>query len=435
MTLAATLPDRGPPSLLRSPKTVLLFSLLLAASMWFYVQRVLIPYQIADAATHGQPRGLLSDLYPRWLGARELLLRHRDPYSHEVTREIQIGYYGRALDPNRPEDPKDEQRFAYPLYVTFLLAPTITLPFSLVRAGFDWLLAILTGVSVWLWLRALRWNVSRTTTVVLVVLTLGSFTVAQGIKLQQLTLLVGAMIAGCAAFMVTGDLVAAGILLALATIKPQLALPLCAWLMLWAVSDWRNRKPLLLSFAATLTALFAASQYLLPGWFTKFADAISAYRQYTTGAGSLLDILAGPLLGKFLALGAALAVAAVCWRLRKVEAGDQTFALAIALVLSATVIVVPKVAPYNSVLLLPAIFLIVRKAKALWSRDLLTRSLLFLTAVLLFWPWLAASMLNLLAFTGASLGATASTLPLYTTFAMPLAVMAVLWKQLSASTR
>src|SRR5690349_15034244 len=67
--------------------------LVLAASMWWYVQKVLIPYERADAAAHGIPRGNLSDLYPRWLGARELLVKHRNPYSAEVTREIQAGYY------------------------------------------------------------------------------------------------------------------------------------------------------------------------------------------------------------------------------------------------------------------------------------------------------------------------------------------------------
>ena len=70
--------------------------------MWFYVERILVPYQIADAAAHGRPRGNLSDLYPRWLGARELLLHHRNPYSADITIEIQKGYYGRALDPARP---------------------------------------------------------------------------------------------------------------------------------------------------------------------------------------------------------------------------------------------------------------------------------------------------------------------------------------------
>ena len=109
--------------------------------MWFYVQRVLIPYEKADSAAHQRPRGNLSDLYPRWLGARELLLHHRNPYGDDITTEIQKGYYGRELDPSRPDDPKDRQGFAYPVYVVFLLAPLIGLPFHGVQIFFHWLLA------------------------------------------------------------------------------------------------------------------------------------------------------------------------------------------------------------------------------------------------------------------------------------------------------
>src|SRR3954470_19803305 len=115
-------------------------SALLAASVWIWVQDITIPRQEAEAREHGIPRGNLSDLYPRWLGARELLLRGRDPYREDITREIQTGYYGRPIDPTRPNDPKDQQAFAYPLYVVWLLAPTIGLPFPLVQMAFLWLL-------------------------------------------------------------------------------------------------------------------------------------------------------------------------------------------------------------------------------------------------------------------------------------------------------
>ena len=424
------------PVLLRTPKTVLLLSLLMAASLWLYVQRVLIPYQISDAAAHGQPRGILSDLYPRWVGTRELLLHHRDPYSPEVTREIQSGYYGRVLDPNRPGDPRDQQRFAYPVYVAFLLAPIIGLPFSAVHAAFGWFLAILTATTVWLWLRVLRWNVSATTAAALVLLTLGSFPAVQGIKLQQLSLMVSGMIAGCAALLVTGHLLLAGVLLALATIKPQLALPLCAWLLLWALSDWRRRKSLVLSFAATLAVLFAAAQYVLPGWFSEFRGAVSAYRQYTGGAGSLLDVLVTPVVGAILAVAILLAVGGVCWRLRQVELNDEAFGLVLALVLGVTVVVVPMVAPYNQVLLLPALFLIARDWTALWGRSLLTRTLFLLTAALVCWPWLAAGLLALASFgPGKNLALHAWALPLYTSLGIPLAVVGLLWTQVSAALR
>ena len=97
-----------------------MLSILCAVGTWTYADRVLVPHQKSDAIAYRRPRGNLSDLYPRWLGARELLLHGRDPYSADVTREIQIGFYGRPLDPSRPEDPSDEEGFAYPVYVIFL---------------------------------------------------------------------------------------------------------------------------------------------------------------------------------------------------------------------------------------------------------------------------------------------------------------------------
>src|SRR5258707_1637319 len=135
----------------RHPIFGLLLALVMAGSMWFYFQRVLILYQQADASVHDRPRGNLSDLYPRWWGAHELLLHGRDPYSPAVTREIQLGYYGRVLDPNRPGDPKDEQGFAYPVYVVFLLAPTIHSPFAAVQRGVLLLLLALTAATIPLW--------------------------------------------------------------------------------------------------------------------------------------------------------------------------------------------------------------------------------------------------------------------------------------------
>src|SRR6202451_3044653 len=117
---AATQPGIAHPGIAR-PGIAMVIALVCAAGVWLFLQRVMIPYQKADAAAHGRPRGNLSDLYPRWLGARELLLHHRDPYSPEVTQEIQAGYYGRVLDPDRTDDPRDQQGFAYPVYVVFLL--------------------------------------------------------------------------------------------------------------------------------------------------------------------------------------------------------------------------------------------------------------------------------------------------------------------------
>jgi hypothetical protein len=112
---------------------------------------ILVPFERAEEGRSGSSRGNFSDLYPRWIGARELLLYGHDPYSPEVTREIQVGYYGRALDPARAADPKDEQRFVYPLYIVFFLVPFVHLPFEVVRYIFTLLLAALAAWAVSLW--------------------------------------------------------------------------------------------------------------------------------------------------------------------------------------------------------------------------------------------------------------------------------------------
>jgi Glycosyltransferase family 87 len=391
--------------------------------MWFYVQHVLIPHQQREAAAYGIPRGNLSDLYPRWLGARELLLHHRDPYSAEVTREIQAGYYGRPLDPALPNDPRDEQRFAYPVYVVFLLAPTITLPFAVAQRGFLWLLVALTIASVLLWLRTLGWKVSFETTVVMVVLTLGSFPLLQGIKLQQLTLLVGGLIAISAALLVEGHLFTAGVVLALATVKPQLALPVSGWFLLWAVSDWSRRCRFCWGFSATMAALFLGAEYWLPGWIGRFREAVVAYRRYNPGAESALNVLLTPQLGKGLAVVVVIALAVLVWRRRHTLAGSPAHDQVTVLILAATVVLVPQAPLYNQVLLLPGILFAVQQRKA-WSAGWMRRGLATVCGLMLLWPWLAAVVLCVASiFLPAESVQNAWALPLYTNAAIPVAVL------------
>ena len=376
-------------------------ALLCAGSMWFYAQRVLIPYQKADAAAHSRPRGNLSDLYPRWLGARELLLHHRNPYGNDIAKEIQKGYYGRELDPERPDDPKDRQGFAYPVYVVFLLAPLIGFPFHGVQIFFHWLLVGLTAASVWLWLRVLRWHLPLLAIAACMVFTLGSFPAVQGIKLQQLSLLVAAMLAASVACVASGFLFFGGVLLALATIKPQLAWPLVAWLLLWAMGDWRARRRLVFGFGLVMVLLLGGAEIFLPGWWRMFAEAIGQYHQYTRNQSVLeviLDEVFGPAAsgalgrvgGQILAVIAILACVPVLWKLRREPAGASGFSRATALVLALTVLVIPMYAPYNQVLLLPSILLLVRERAEFVSRSRIRRLAYGVGALLLGWQWAAS---------------------------------------------
>ncbi len=275
---------------LRNQILLMLVCALCLAGMWLYVQRILVAHQITDAEVHSRPRGNLSDLYPRWVGARELLLRGHDPYSPDVTREIQAGYYGRPLDPSRPEDPKDQQGFAYPVYVVFYLAPTVHVPFPVVQRVFWWILLAVTAASIPLWLKVLQWSLPAWMQVCVMALTLGTFPVVQGLKLQQISLLVCGMIAIAITLLVTDHPIPAGILLALVTIKPQLVWLLLLWLAMWTAADWRRRYPWLVSFLITMAILFTASEVWLPHWLPRFWQALIAYRNYTSTV-SVLEVL------------------------------------------------------------------------------------------------------------------------------------------------
>lgn len=366
----------------------LTFAVLASASTWFYMDYILRAQQVAEAAAHNRPRGNLSDLYPRWLGARELLLHGRNPYSVEVTREIQRGYYGRPLDPARPQDPKDQQGFAYPVYVVFLLAPTVTFPFEQVEAGFRWFLIALAPVGVLLWLRAVLWKLKFGWIAVLATFTLGWLPMVQGIKLQQLSLFVGGLLAACVACLTDGWLLLAGGLLAVATIKPQLTWPVVVWLLAWSLSDWRARKRFAIGFAIAMILLLAGAELILPGWPRMFIEAIGQYHRYTHNE-SVLVWMFGALAGRTAEALCVFACAVLVWRSHRNPASSVEFGHATALVLALTIVVVPMFAPYNQVLLLPAIFLLIRAAISPAPLLPVFRLAGIIGFCLLIWPWIA----------------------------------------------
>ena len=403
-----------------------LLAILCTVGTWTYAGRVLIPHQISDAAVHGTPRGSLSDLYPRWLGARELLLHGRDPYSAEVTREIQAGYYGRPLDSSRPADPIDQQAFAYPVYVVFYFAPTVRLGFGIVQRAFFWILVGITAASVPLWLRLLGWTVAPSVQAAMMALTLGSLPVLQGLELQQLTLLVAAMCAAAIALLAAGRPIAAGILLALATIKPQLLLPLLLWLGAWSLGDLKRRYRWALSFLLVMIVLCVASEWLLPHWIVRFWHAAVAYRQYAQGIPMLEAILPYPW-GRVVEVLLAGMTALLCLKRLKPPENTAVFQASTCLVMSLAVITVPKFALYNQVLLLPAILLLARDRRMIWEGNFISRGLLIMVTILLAWPWISSTALAGLSFIlPRETVERAWALPFWTVFQIPMGVAALM---------
>ena len=408
----------------RSAICLVLAAALCAAGTWLYAGRVMIPAQVAYARANGLPRGNSSDLYPRWLGSRELLLHGRDPYSMEITREIQVGFYGRPLPPDRPGlEQNYQQGFYYPVYVAFLLAPTLDLPFDKVRKGFFWVLLLLTAVTVPLWLRIVQWPLEPWRQAAVVVLMVGCLPVMQGLKLQQMTLLAAAMLAAAMVLLASDWPVPAGILLALATIKPQLVWLVLAWLAVWTLADWRRRYRWAASFAVTMAILCAASEWYLPHWIARFWQAIREYHSYT-GEKSTMEMLIGPV-SRVLELSAVAVVVVAGWRSRREGAGTGAFAFTVSLVLAVTVLVVPGYGPYNQALLLPALLLMAKERRIIWQASAVDRALCVITVCLIGWPWFTGIVLSALSFIlPAQAVDKGSLIPVWTSLYIPVVVAA-----------
>jgi len=402
-------------------------AVLLSASMWIWVQAIAIPHQQVEAADRDTPRGNLSDLYPRWLGARELLLHHRDPYSAEITREIQTGYYGRPLDPTRPNDPKDQQAFAYPIYVVLLLAPTVSFPFAVVHRVVFWLFAALTALTVPLWLRTLGWRLSKTAVAILILLTLSCLPAIQGLKLQQLSVLVAALIAVAMYAISRTHYVTAGVLLALATIKPQLVFLLILWLCIWIVGNFRERRRLLVSFGGSLLILVLAGEFLQPGWITEFRRAMQDYYQYTGGGRSVLDVVLSPVWGRITSAFLMGVLLVVGWRNRRNGESSRLFQWSTCFVLATTLLVIPTFALYNQLLLLPGVMMAGRAILKLWQKSRFSRFFCCVATLSISWSFLSATCLVIaLALLPRPTVQKAWGLPFYPSFAIPITIYALL---------
>jgi hypothetical protein len=356
-----------------------ILSLLSASSMYYYV---------ANVWSVGQS-DQFSDLYARWWGAHELLLHHRDPYSPAVTREIQIFIYGVPVATVHPGDQAElAGGFAYPIYVVFLLWPTVYLGFAVVQQLFFYLFAVLALISLLLWLYALRWRIPAAQFGILAIFTLGSFPTMQGIKLRNLSLLVAFLVAATLASLAANHFTTAGLLLAGSTIKPQFVVLLIPWLALWVMADWRRRRRLARSFVAAMSVLALGGEWFAPGWISRFWTVARAYRQYTFGH-SLLDLWFSPRVGPIAASLFVLLTLAICWRIRSCPTRSAAFILSCCVLLAETLVVIPTLEPHAQLLLLPAILFLLRYSHEIRRSGKLARLLFAGTWVLLGWPWVA----------------------------------------------
>jgi hypothetical protein len=367
----------------------LLLSLCVCATTWLYVHRIAGPWTDAKELQKGGLKAQMGDLYPRWVGARELLVHGRNPYSAEVSQEIQMAYYGHIVTAEETrQHVVDEQRFAYPIYVILLMAPTIDTDFAKVHYWAPFALALFAGLSVLFCIRILDWNLAWTTGVALVLFAVSSPQIVQGMRHQQLAVVVGCFLVAAAWCVHERRLGAAGALLAFSTIKPQMAALPLIWFFIWAIGEWRTRNRLLIGFGVTLAVLFVAGEIFVPTWPIDFLTGMAAYRNYFPTT-SVLRLVFGDWLGIAVSLVIVGWTLAFGWRNRKTSGDSREFAWAFSAFLIVAVITFPLFTPFNQALLILPAMLVVRE----WMR--LPRLSQIAFAVVVAWPWITSAILLL----------------------------------------
>jgi hypothetical protein len=415
----------------KSSWILLAASLLVCFGVWYWAETILVPYNTNAAQSKGVPIGNNSDLYPRWLGARELLLHRRDPYSAEVTRDIQKGFYGRPLASTESTDPRAQESFVYPLYVVFLMAPFVPLPFSTVYEVFRWLLLLGIAASVPLWMYAVGLRLRPLQLASAMLLAVSSYPAVLEFHMQNLSALVVLLLALAVASLVRGWLILCGFLLALATVKPDTTTAVILWLLVWAM--WRRERwRVIWGFTGTMAILLAGAQALSPGWMVRFLMAVREYPSYGTDP-SILQVLFPPVIAKLMLAALVVYVLAACWRWRRAAANSDGFGWTLALVTTVTLVAIPKLSVYNQVLLIPALLVLLARREAIRSEGLIPRALAKAAFAGQGWQWATAVIISLASlFISGERMRAAVLVPVYTLLAVPpLTLLAVVFATFS----
>lgn len=295
-----------------------------------------------------------SDLQPVKIGIQATLQRH-DPYSAEVTQQIQRAYYGHTI---APSDQTNQMAYVYPPHTAVVLAFLAPFQWETSRHIFLVLALLLTLVAVPVWIQVcgMQWGASSTFLAILGVM--ASWPTLWALRLQQPTLLVAALIAVACLLIRKGRDVEAALLLALATIKPQLIAILTLWLLVRAVSLRRPR--FLIVFTAATLLLLGIGTYLIPNGLSQWI--LAGTNLAHTDQRSTFTLILGDWPGRVANLVFAAIVALYLWSLRKSKAGSPEFAAAISLALAATLTLMPTGLSmiYNQILLVPGCFVLMQ---------------------------------------------------------------------------
>ena len=401
--------------------------------MLYYEFGLFLPRAAQSRIAMGMANGYWfgNDLYPVWLTAREAQVGRVNLYGSEMTGKIQIGLFGRPMDPgNRRDPPVEYRQFSYPAFIDLLLWPTAALEFPQLRLVLAVLFPLLTATSFWFWVKALDWHIPPLWFGALLLLVLSSYQALEALFAEQPGLLVGFCLAAAALSLRHNRLLLAGSLAAATLIKPQMTLLAVLFLLLWSFSN-RARARFWQGFFLIFLALVIGSLWIWPHWIGQWVVILLGYHRYATPPLTvlLLETVFPFSVAAAITAGIVVAASVLAWRNRKAAPDSDSFWMTLALLLGITSItLLPGQAVYDHLILIPAILLILRHQYELTTAGRVSRALVITGAVVVLWQWIAALVLLLLRlFSSQSLSNSILALPIRAAAPLPFVVLALLW--------
>jgi hypothetical protein len=290
---------------------------------------------------------LVFDFVLRWHGAQALLFEGKDPYSKEVTNQIQMELVGRPLSPEQCG-----QGFLYPAFIAFtiphfLLPVQLALPLWIVTQQvllvvIIWLVIASTGVQHKIGLRSL------------VILTLGGVTFfysLQNLGYAQFSIYVLFWLVLAWWLWEKERYLLAGMALTLVASKPQLAiLVLPLWLLLAVV---RRRWSFVLGFSVLMLGWVLMPAFVIGNWLSSFLGVVKQ-----AGDTCVVPVYKGSTLALRLGISALLLGAtSVAWFKSSWKLVEPRMGFMLSVGVAVTLLITPFIHHYDLVLtLLPLLY-------------------------------------------------------------------------------
>lgn len=334
-----------------------------------------------------------NDFLVHWAGTRSFLVEGVSPYSDEAAVRIQTLAYGRAALPG-----EHELRVAYPLYSIILFFPFALFgDFIFARALWMTVLEVsLFGMAV-LSLRLVSWRPNLLLWVLYFLFSLFWYHAVRPLINGNAVIVVALLITGAFwAIRAQADELA-GVLLAFATIKPQVVVLVVAFVLFYAAFNQRWR--LVVWTLGTVAILCAAAAFLQPDWILQNLREVMRYPGYNppgTPGSALAEAL--PAVGQRLgwALSAAVGITLVLEWVAARHADFKGFLWTACLTLVLSQWSGIQTDPGNFIVVFPALALVLALLDDRWRRSgWLVSSVLLLGLLVGLW-WVFISTLSVI---------------------------------------